>query len=127
VAAHGVHQPASPLFSSLRMADGDVFAHELPTGEVRAGHVVLSSCDVGTSQVRPGDEPLGLAHTLLSLGVGSVVAAVAPVPDDETAQVMADYHAALARGLASDEALAAAGAGSAFVVLGSAWRAADAE
>lgn len=123
VAAHGQHQPASPMFSSLRMADGDVYAHELPTGEVRAGHVVLSSCDVGTSQVRPGDEPLGLAHTLLSLGVGSVVAAVAPVPDDETAQVMADYHSALARGLASDEALALAGAGSAFVVLGSGWRA----
>lgn len=123
VAAHGQHQPASPMFSSLQMADGDVFAHELPTGEVRAGHVVLSSCDVGTSQVRPGDEPLGLAHTLLSLGVGSVVAAVAPVPDDETTQVMADYHTALARGLSSDEALAEAGAGSAFVVLGSSWRA----
>lgn len=123
VAAHGQHQAASPMFSSLRMADGDVYAHELPTGEVRAGHVVLSSCDVGTSQVRPGDEPLGLAHTLLSLGVGSVVAAVAPVPDDETVQVMADYHAALARGLPSDEALATAGTGSAFVVLGSSWRA----
>ncbi len=122
VAAHGQHRPSSPMFSSLRMADGDVYAHELPTGEVRAGHVVLSSCDVGTSQVRPGDEPLGLAHTLLSLGVGSVVAAVAPVPDDETVQVMADYHAALARGLPSDEALAVAGTGSAFVVLGSGWR-----
>ena len=121
-AAHGQPPPASPMFSSLQMADGDVYAHELPTGEVRAGHVVLSSCDVGTSQVRPGDEPLGLAHTLLSLGVGSVVAAVAPVPDDETTQVMADYHIALARGLSSDEALAEAGAGSAFVVLGSSWR-----
>ncbi len=122
VAAHGQHRPASPAFSSLRMADGDVYAHELPTGEIRAGHVVLSSCDVGTSQVRPGDEPLGLAHTLVSLGVGSVVAAVAPVRDEETAQVMADYHLALARGLASDEALARTGAGSPFVVLGSSWR-----
>ncbi|MGC3995108.1 MAG: CHAT domain-containing protein [Propionicimonas sp.] len=122
VAAHGQHQPASPLFSSLRMADGDVFAHELPTGDVRAGHVVLSACDVGTAQVRPGDEPLGLAHTLLSLGVGSVVAAVAPVPDDETASVMAAYHAGLARGLPSDEALAATPP-SAFVALGAPWRA----
>jgi hypothetical protein len=122
VAAHGQHQPASPLFSSLRMADGDVYAHELPAGEVRARHVVLSACDVGTAQVRPGDEPLGLAHTLLAMGVTSVVAAVAPVPDDETATIMAAYHHELAAGLPTDEALARAGAGSAFIVLGSSWR-----
>ncbi len=99
VAAHGQHQPSSPLFSSLRMTDGDVYAHELPAGAIRAGHVVLSACDVGTAQVRPGDEPLGLAHTLLATGVTSVVAAVAPVPDDETAAVMAAYHQRLAAGL----------------------------
>ena len=121
VAAHGQHQPSSPLFSSLRMADGDVYAHELPAGAIRARHVVLSACDVGTAQVRPGDEPLGLAHTLLATGVASVVAAVAPVPDDETAAVMAAYHRRLAAGQHSDEALAGAGAGSAFVVLGSSW------
>jgi len=95
----------------------------LPAGRVRARHVVLSACDVATAQVRPGDEPLGLADTLLSLGVGSVVAAVAPVADDTTAAVMAAYHQGLRRGLPSDEALAAAGPGSPFVVLGSPWRA----
>jgi CHAT domain-containing protein len=123
VAAHGQHQPSSPLFSSLRMADGDVYAHELPAGAIRARHVVLSACDVGTAQVRPGDEPLGLAHTLLATGVTSVVAAVAPVPDDETAAVMAAYHRRLAAGRPTDEALAEAGTGSAFVVLGSSWAA----
>ncbi|MCC6498189.1 MAG: CHAT domain-containing protein [Propionibacteriaceae bacterium] len=124
VAAHGLHRADSPLFSSLRMSDGDVYAHELPAGRVRAGHVVLSACDVGTAQVRPGDEPLGLADTLLALGVSSVVAAVAPVADAETAATMAAYHAGLAGGLPSDEALAAAtSTGSAFVVLGSTWQA----
>ncbi len=122
VAAHGQHRPASPLFSSLRMADGDVFAHELPAGGVRAGQVVLSACDVGTAVVRPGDEPLGLAHMLLALGVGAVVAAVAPVADDITAAVMSGYHAGLASGLPCDEALALAGPGSPFVILGSSWR-----
>jgi hypothetical protein len=123
VAAHGRHRPASPLFSSLRMADGDVFAHELTAGRVHASHVVLSACDIGTAQVRPGDEPLGLASTLLALGVGSVLAAVGPVADDTTADLMAGYHAALARGVPSDEALAiAAPHGSAFLTLGSSWR-----
>ncbi len=125
LAAHGQHQPASPLFSSVRLTDGDLVAHELTQTPVRAGHVVLSACEVGTAAVRPGDEPLGLASTLLELGVNSVVAAVAPVADDSTAAIMADYHARLAGGLPTDEALAAATPqGSPFVALGSTWRAA---
>lgn len=123
VAAHGLHRADSPLFSSLRMTDGDVYAHELPAGQVGAAHVVLSACDVGSAQVRPGDEPLGLANTLLALGVSSVVAAVAPVPDDAAVPLMTAYHAGLASGLAADEALAAAApTGSAFIAMGSRWQ-----
>ncbi|HET9631246.1 MAG TPA: CHAT domain-containing protein [Terrabacter sp.] len=108
VAAHGTHQAESPLFSSLVLHDGPVFAHELqPTG-VRADHVVLSACDVGLASARPGHESLGLALSLLSLGARSVVAAVAPVPDDVAAATMTRHHELLASGLPSDEALARA-------------------
>jgi hypothetical protein len=108
VAAHGTHQVESPLFSSLVLHDGPVFAHELqPTG-VRADHVVLSACEVGLTTPRPGHESLGLALSLLSLGARSVVAAVAPVPDDVAATTMTRHHELLASGLPSDEALARA-------------------
>jgi tetratricopeptide (TPR) repeat protein len=108
VAAHGTHQVESPLFSSLVLHDGPVFAHELqPTG-VRADHVVLSACEVGLASARPGHESLGLALSLLSLGARSVVAAVAPVPDDVAATTMTRHHELLASGLPSDEALARA-------------------
>ena len=108
VAAHGTHQVESPLFSSLMLHDGPVFAHELqPTG-VGADHVVLSACDVGQASARPGHESLGLAVSLLSLGARSVVAAVAPVPDDVAASAMTRHHGLLASGAASDEALARA-------------------
>jgi tetratricopeptide (TPR) repeat protein len=108
VAAHGVHQPESPLFSSLMLHDGPVFAHELqPTG-VHADHVVLSACEVGMATARPGHESLGLALSLLSLGARSTVAAVAPVPDDVAAATMLRHHALLAVGKPSDEALATA-------------------
>ncbi|GAA5036285.1 CHAT domain-containing protein [Terrabacter aeriphilus] len=123
VAAHGTHQPESPLFSSLQLHDGPVFAHELqPTG-VRADHVVLSACDVGLASARPGHESLGLALSLLSLGARSVVAAVAPVPDDVAAAAMTRHHALLATGVPSDEALARAvaeteGVAAAFLGLG---------
>ncbi|MDN5790757.1 MAG: CHAT domain-containing protein [Micrococcales bacterium] len=108
VAAHGTHAVESPLFSSVSLHDGPVFAHELqPTG-VGADHVVLSACDVGLASSRPGNEELGLARSMLSLGARSVVAAVAPLPDDVAADVMTRHHRALATGAASDAALATA-------------------
>jgi CHAT domain-containing protein len=106
--------------------DGPVFAHELQSRGVRADHVVLSACEVGTATRRPGDETLGLAASMLSLGAGSVVAAVSPVPDDVAFDVMRRHHAALAAGTGSDEALASAIAASdplaaAFLNLGGRW------
>jgi CHAT domain-containing protein len=106
VAAHGVHQPDNPLFSSVRMTDGPVFAHELDQGKQAPEHVVLSACEVGLATVRPGDEALGLASVLLGLGTRSVIAGVATVGDDVAARTMAAYHAELAAGSDSSVALA---------------------
>ena len=97
LAAHGTHEAQSPLFSSVQMADGPVFAHEFPR-PVAAEHVALSACDVGQFSTRAGDEPLGLAIALLSLGATSVLAAVAPVADHVAADAMVAYHRPLARG-----------------------------
>jgi CHAT domain-containing protein len=126
VAAHGTHQRQNPYFSSLQLGDGPVFAHELPR-PVASSHVVLSACDVGQSDLRPGDEPLGLTAALLSLGVRSVVAAVAPVPDAVAEVAMVDYHRQLADGIPASAALAHTvvrhpGA-RAFCLYGSDWRA----
>jgi tetratricopeptide (TPR) repeat protein len=125
IAAHGTHEPQSPWFSSLHMADGPVFAHELPR-PATAPHVVLSACDVGRLDPRPGDEPLGLTAALLALGVRSVVAPVAPVSDVVAAEAMATYHQQLASGRTASEALARAlvqhPAAGAFCLFGTDWR-----
>ena len=111
VAAHGIHQDESPLFSSVVMGDGPVFAHEFQRTGVGAQHVVLSSCEVGRTHVRSGDEALGLTASLLATGVRSVVAAVGPVGDDDAHAVMTAYHRVLAQGLDAAEALEIASAG----------------
>jgi hypothetical protein len=108
VAAHGVHQPENPLFSSVRMVDGPVFAHELDQKAHAPEHVVLSACEVGLATVRPGDEALGLASVLLHLGTRSVIAGVARVGDEVAEQTMAAYHSKLAGGADSSVALAEA-------------------
>lgn len=129
VAAHGTHQPENPLFSSVRMTDGPVFAHELDQRGHAPQHVVLSACEVGLATIRPGDEALGLASVLLNLGTRSVVAGVARVGDAVAAETMAVYHAKLASGLDSAASLAAALAEvdadmvAPFVTFGASWTA----
>lgn len=107
LAAHGTHEEQNPLFSAVHLYDGPTFAHELPR-RPRARHIVLSACDVGLARVRPGDEPLGMTAALLSLGVTSVVASLAPVRDEDAEAAMSHYHAALASGRAAADSLAAA-------------------
>jgi len=125
VAAHGQHQAENPLFSSLRLADGPLFAYELDHSTRAAEHVVLSACELGQATIRAGDEALGLTSVLLRLGTRSVISGVARVHDDVAAEVMTEYHAALAAGTDSAQALAEACAGSdtpaPFVCFGAAW------
>jgi len=106
VAAHGVHQTESPLFSSVWLADGPLYAYELDPEHGSAGLVVLSACEVGLSTIRPGDETLGLTSVLLRLGATSVVAGVARVGDELAATVMSGLHRRLAHGTDTATALA---------------------
>jgi CHAT domain-containing protein len=128
LAAHGVHQTENPLFSSLRLVDGPLFAHELDQSANTPEHVVLSACELGLATVRPGDEPLGLTSVLLHLGTRSVVAGVARVGDEVAAETMTAYHARLAAGEDSATALARTVAEvpaerpAPFVCFGSSWR-----
>jgi tetratricopeptide (TPR) repeat protein len=125
VAGHGTHQQESPLFSSLRLVDGPLYAYELDADGGSAPCVVLSACEAGLATVRPGDEGLGLTNVLLHLGSRSVVAAVARVRDDVAAHVMAQVHASMAAGTHSAQALADAQAEcdqvAPFMTFGSTW------
>ncbi|WP_172641586.1 CHAT domain-containing protein [Microlunatus phosphovorus] len=126
VAAHGVHRSENPMFSSLSLTSGPLFAYELDQRPQLPEHVVLSACDAGQSTVR-ATETLGLTSVLLQLGTASVVAGVARVHDDTAAKIMTGYHRHLVRGANAAEALCAAAAGveepSPFVCFGTAWRA----
>lgn len=108
VAAHGTHDTDNPLFSSLRLADGPLFAHELDGFDLRGVVVVLSACEVGLSTPRIGGESLGLTSVLLRLGARAVIASVAPLRDDVAARVMPALHAELRAGAMPGAALARA-------------------
>ena len=128
VAAHGTHREENPLFSSLRLADGPLYAYEIDPERGVPSCVTLSACEAGLATLRPGDEGLGLTHVLLHVGVAAVVAGVARVRDDVAATVMQRVHTLMAGGASTAEALATAGdeSGDApvpapFVAFGAAW------
>lgn len=98
IAAHGTFRARAPMFSSLRMSDGSLTVHDLEMLRSVPSLVVLPVCDSGRSAVRPGDELVGTAAALLSLGVRSIVAPVAPVASEETAMLMVGLHRHLGGG-----------------------------
>ena len=108
LAAHGSHQPDNALFSTLELAGGQLMGYDI--GRLRAAPelVVLSCCDLGLADVRPGDEMLGMTSALLHAGTRTVVASVAQVADDTAMRVMTGLHAALLNGMQPGRALALA-------------------
>lgn len=108
LAAHGRHDTDNALFSSLRLVDGPLFAHELDGLDLRGAVVVLSACEAGLSSIRTGGEALGMTAVLLRLGVSAVIASVAPLRDDVAARVMPAFHEMLRDGATPGDALARA-------------------
>ena len=110
LATHGAFRADNPLFSCLSLADGPLTVYDLETLPRTPEHLVLSACQSGLSAVRPGDELMGLAAALFTLGTRTLVASVIPVPDAATRPLMLDYHRHLAAGAPPSVALAAAAA-----------------
>src|SRR5664279_3512879 len=108
VAAHGHFRADNPQFSSLRLHDGPLTVYDLECLHAAPHQVILSACNSGRTPDLASDEVLGLVAVFLALGTTTLIASVAPVPDEETASLMADLHARLVRGAPPAVALAGA-------------------
>jgi CHAT domain-containing protein len=92
--------------------------------------VILAACDSGRNAVLAGDELLGLGGAFLAGGTAQLVASVVPVPDNETATLMAALHREIIAGAVpaaalrtvqrelADDSPAAFAAAAGFVCLG---------
>lgn len=108
LACHGHFRSDSPLFSSLELADGPLNAYELQRLRRPPKLIVLSACDLGTSDTRPGDELLGIAAALIGMGTRTIIASVVPVPDAGAKRLMISLHEHLRAGDTPSVALAKA-------------------
>jgi tetratricopeptide (TPR) repeat protein len=106
IASHASFQFENPMFSSLRLADGDLNVYDIERLETAPDLVVLSACDSGFTDTHAGEELMGLSSALLSMGTRSIIASVGLVPDSHaTKDLMVALHRGLVAGLAPSVAL----------------------
>ncbi|WP_177244318.1 CHAT domain-containing tetratricopeptide repeat protein [Streptomyces sp. yr375] len=105
IAAHGTFRADSPMFSSLRMADGPLIVHDFERLARSPYRIILSSCDTARLASVGADELLGLVTALLPLGTAGVVASSAPVNDAAVVPLMLALHKGISAGLSLAEAL----------------------
>ncbi|MEU1055288.1 CHAT domain-containing tetratricopeptide repeat protein [Streptomyces sp. NPDC005876] len=105
IAAHGAFRADSPLFSSLRMADGPLIVHDFERLDRSPYRIILSCCETARCASVGADELLGLVTALLPLGTAGVVACSAPVNDAAVVPLMLALHKGLGAGLSLAEAL----------------------
>lgn len=98
IAAHGRFRTDSPQFSSLELADGGFTVLDLDALAALPSIVVLSACELGSVDVRIGDDLLGFPAALLARGVRSLVAALVPVEDGASRTFSRLVHHRLAEG-----------------------------
>lgn len=109
IACHATFSVENPMFSSLRLGDGDLNVYDIERLGQPPSLVVLSACDSGYTEARTGDELAGLTSALLSMGTRTVIASVGLVPDSPaTSDLMVDFHKGLVAGLEPAAALAVA-------------------
>jgi CHAT domain-containing protein len=90
--------------------------------------VVLSSCELGRASVRSGDEVVGMTAAWLHAGARCVTSSPTLVADGVACEVLAGWHARVAKGDAPADALADAvrdldedAAPSPFLSFGAGW------
>jgi CHAT domain-containing protein len=128
VAGHGRHPGDNPLFAAVELADGPWFGYDIDQLPHTPATVVLSSCELGRASVRSGDEVVGMTAAWLHAGARCVTSSPTLVADDVACEVLAGWHARVAKGDAPSDALADAvgdldadAAPSPFVSFGAGW------
>ncbi len=105
IASHGHFRPDNPMFSGVRLGDGDLDVHDLYRLNVDAGLVTLSGCGTALHVLAKGDERLGIERALLLAGARSVLLSMWDVHDACSAVLLPEFYRGLAAGLDKAEAL----------------------
>lgn len=106
IAAHAALDPARPLFSRIRLADGDLPAHDIFGLDLRGTRlVVLSGCQTGVGPATDVGELESLSRAFLYAGAPAVLASLWRVDDLASRALMEAFYRRLRAGAPTAEAL----------------------
>lgn len=97
LACHGEFRSDNPAFSYLKLADGRLTMHDISGLDLRARLVTLSACETGISDIRNGDEIIGLSRGFLTAGASAMIVSLWNANDASTAKLMSLFYRYLQR------------------------------
>lgn len=92
LASHGVVRPDNPLFSYLKLADGELSFYNTFDLKLEAELVTLSACHTGINKVFPGDDLHGLMRGFLYAGTPAMVVSLWEANDKATREFMSYFY-----------------------------------
>lgn len=92
IAAHGIFRPDSPMYSAIRLGDGEVNLYDLYRMNLPVELLTLSGCVTGANAVEEGDELIGLTRGLLYAGARSLMLSLWDVDDQSTSEFMKEFY-----------------------------------
>lgn len=108
IACHGRYRSDNPAFSSLSLWEESLTPAEIAGLPLRNRIVILSSCESGINEVRPGEELIGLTRAFFAAGARSLVISRWRADDTATRILMDKFYAGLLSGVGPAAALRAA-------------------
>ncbi len=92
LSCHGKFRKYQPMESGIKFSDGDLTAREIFNMKLNADIVVLSACESGINEQKPGDELIGLTRALIYAGTPSVLVSLWKVDDEATEFLMKSFY-----------------------------------
>ena len=92
IATHGTFRQDNPMFSSIRLGEGNLALYDFYQLKLDCELITLSGCATGLNVVSAGDELLGLVRGLLFAGARSLLLSLWDVHDRSTADFMAAFY-----------------------------------
>jgi len=89
---HAQLRADNPFYSSLKLADGPLFAADFRLKTNRVTLVTLAACRTGQQASLPGEESTGLVRSLLEMGARNVIASHWAVSDKSTVKWMNEFY-----------------------------------
>jgi len=107
-AGHARFRSDNPLYSSLSLEDGPLFAADFRLKRTQVELITLAACRTGQQIYLPGEQSSGLVRSLLEMGARTVIAGNWAVDDASTALWMRVFYDRYLRGATANGAARAA-------------------